>query len=96
MTIGQDRSKKKDRLLPYKLLAYFMFGKETDLTWIYSLGSGLVKIETGPASRDMYVRVSQFWDALEWLDEHSFIKIKSGRGERRGTCILKLVTPPNL
>ncbi len=83
----------KDRLVPYKILAYLLYSGPRP--WLEPLGGGRVRLRTGDASRHFRLKSSVLWEALYWLEKHKMLQgVQKER--KRGTVILVLQASDNL
>ena len=85
----------RDRLLPHKFLDILLYAPEENIDWMTILASGEVRIETGPASRHLKMRVAQLWEAIWWLLEHRFVD-DVRKEQKRGSVVITLRQPPNI
>lgn len=85
----------KERLVPYRLLAYLLYTPSEGSEWLEMVDEDTIRIKTGPCSRMFRMRIVQLWDALFWLEESQLIyKVK--KEKVRGTAIIKLKQPTNI
>ena len=82
----------RQRLLPYKILGYLLYASKP---WLESAEPGVVRVTTGPASRELRMRVSNVWEALYWLEDQGLIQTVL-KERKRGTALVLLVQPPNM
>lgn len=78
----------RQRTVPYKLLAYMLYGRET---WLSRPETGLVRVDTGKMARKLRVSNSRLWEAFEWLAEHKLVtEVVSSK---RGTITARVKKP---
>ena len=87
--------KQKQRLIPYRLLAYLLFSPTENSEWIENISEDSVRIYTGPCSRIFRMKIVQLWEAIFWLEEQGLIE-KVKKEKKRGTAIIKLKQPTNI
>ena len=85
--------KQKDRLVPYKLLVYLLYGQGLD--WLQQLEDGKVRVITGPAARALRLKSTNLWIALYWLEEQKLVKYVK-KEQKRGQVIVALQMPSSL
>lgn len=85
----------RERLIPYRILAYLLYSPLSQLEWVESAGAGEVRIFTGDAARALRMKNAALWEALYWLEENKLIK-KVKKEKKRGTCIVVLKQPTNI
>lgn len=83
----------KDRLVPYKLLAYLLYSGPRP--WLQPLGGSRVRLRTGEASRFFRLKSSLLWQALYWLEEHELLE-EVAKERKRGTAVLTLKPSTNV
>lgn len=81
----------RDRLLPYKLLAYMLYH---ECEWLEVVSPGTVRLYPGKAARALRFRHNQIIKTLEWLTTHELVK--NVRTDKWGSRIIKLKSPDNL
>lgn len=77
----------KTRTAPFRLLVYFLYGKQD---WIEDVGSGIIRVKTGPASRLLRVSSADFWSHLYWLETAGLV-VKIQKEKKRGTVLVHLL-----
>ena len=82
----------KDRLLPYKILAYLLYS-ETE--WIEPLKGGKVRLTTGQMSRALRIKNSRLWEQLYWMERQRLIS-SIDKEEKRGHAVITLMPPRNI
>ncbi len=85
----------RERLIPYRLLAYLLYARPIELEWLSSAGDKKVRVSTGPASRELRMRNAQLWEALYWLHEQGLIK-QVEKEKKKGTALVTLIQPTNI
>jgi len=85
----------KDRLLPYKLLAYLLYSPLDNVDWAESVDDGIIRVYTGPMSRAFRIKISQLWETIFWLEEKGLIE-KVKKEKKRGTAVVQLRSPTNI
>lgn len=85
--LKQGLQEHKDRYLPYRILAYLLYGYHE---WLRELPEGSLELKTGPLSRRMRVTSARLIDALEWLDTYKLVQIEE---RRKGYCRLRVQKP---
>ena len=85
----------RERLLPYRILAYLLYSPMRDLEWAESAGSNEVRLFTGEAARALRMKNSALWEALYWLEENKLIK-RVKKEKKRGTAVVVLKQPTNI
>ena len=85
----------RERLLPYRLLAYLLYARPIELRWLESIGDDQVRVTTGEAARDLRMRNAQLWEALFWLRDNQLV-LSVEKERKRGSAIIKLVKPTNI
>lgn len=93
-------NKTKDRLLPYKLLAYLLYSppadglEENKEMWFSRLPDGKLLVNTGHCARAVKMKSDLLWKAFYWLNDNNLIIIEKTR--KRGEAIVTLIPPKNL
>ena len=85
----------RQRLIPYRILAYLLYAPEGDIPWIESISDDEVRVSTGDASRDLRLKNTNLWDALYWLEEAMLVKSVK-KEKKRGSAVIKLLPPTNI
>lgn len=80
----------KDRLVPYKVLAYLLYAE--DRNWLDNLGEGRVRLITGDAARFFRLKIALLWEALYWLEKYKLVESVS-KERKRGSAIIQLKSP---
>jgi hypothetical protein len=85
----------RERLVPYRILAYMLYANPEALEWLSSAGTDKVRVSTGDASRALRMRNAQLWDALYWLRDNQLI-LDVEKERKRGSAIITLLQPTNI
>lgn len=85
----------RERLLPYRLLAYLLYGSDREFDWLEQLDSGKVRIITGDCARSLRMKNVKLWESLRWLRDNKLID-KLEKEDKRGSVLVYLRTPTNL
>ena len=85
----------RQRLIPYRILAYLLYAPENAVEWLSEAGESKVRVSTGDAARAFKLRNKAFWDALYWLEDNKLLA-KVAKERKRGSVIITLVPPTNL
>jgi len=85
----------RERLIPYRILAYMLYAAPGDIEWLESVSEDEVRITTGDAARDLRMKNTNLWDALYWLEENKLVK-KVKKEKKRGTVVVTLKQPTNI
>lgn len=76
----------RERLLPYRILAYLLYA---DQTWLTEVGPGQVRVVTGEAARFFRLKISLLWEALYWLEKNQLVD-KITKERKRGAALVSL------
>lgn len=87
--------KQKERLVPYRLLAYLLYAPTDGSEWCESISTDTVRISTGPCSRVFRLKIVQLWEAIFWLEEQGLIASVK-KEKKRGTAVIQLRQPTNI
>lgn len=60
----------RDRLIPYRILVFLLYG---NASWRVQLESGEQQLAIGPASRHFRITVARMRDQLQWLHAQGFL-----------------------
>ena len=85
----------RDRLIPYRILAYLLYAKPGDMDWLEGLSEKQVRVTTGDAARYLRMKNAHLWQALYWLRDNQLIA-KVEKEEKRGTAVITLKQPTNI
>lgn len=85
----------KERLIPYRLLAYLLYSPADDIEWLEMVDMNTVRIKTGPCSRLFRMKIIQLWDAIFWLEQQGLVESVK-KEKKRGTAVIKLKVPTNV
>lgn len=85
----------RQRLLPYKLLGYFLYTPEEAVDWLERVSENEVRVTTGPCSRELRMKISALRDAIFWLYDQGLVEAVTPE-RKRGTLIVKLRQPTNI
>lgn len=85
----------RERLIPYRILAYLLYAPPGSLDWLESVSEDEVRVITGDAARELRMENKALWEALHWLQDASLVS--SVRKERkRGSAVITLKQPTNI
>ena len=85
----------RDRNIPYRLLAYLLYGTPDSCEFVDYLGNNKVRLYTPECSQQLKFRIVQIWDTLKWLYEQGLIEDYDNE-ETRGTAVITLKVPDNI
>ena len=85
----------RERLVPYRILAYMLYAPTASTEWLSSAGTDKVRVSTGEASRSLRMRNAQLWEALYWLRDNQLI-VDVEKERKRGSAIITLLQPSNI
>lgn len=88
--MGSVTTTTRQRLLPYRVLAYLLYAKER--TWVSTVQAGQVRIITGAAARFFRMKITVLWETLYWLEKNKLI-ISVEKERKRGSVIINLKSP---
>lgn len=77
----------KQRLLPYRVLAYLLYVPHAP--WLVKVSPGVIKIKTAEAARFLKIKNNILWDAFRWLEQQELV-VSVNKEARRGTAIITL------
>lgn len=84
----------REKLIPYRILAYLLYAPVESTDWILAVESNLIRVSTGPMGRALKMRNAQLNEALRWLEENHLVE-ELIRG-KKGTLVIKLRKPSNI
>ena len=84
-----------ERLVPYRILAYLLYARPIEVSWLEVVSDNQVRIITGDAARDLRMKNSNLWDALYWLETNKLVK-SIAKEKKRGSAIITLKQPTNI
>lgn len=85
----------KDRLTPYRLLAFLLYSPTQASHWIERIDNNQVRIYTGPCSRTFRLKIADIWQHIYWLEEQGLLE-KVRKEKKRGTAVIRLKQPTNI
>ena len=85
----------RERLVPHVLLDYLLYAPEDATEWLECISADEVRVTTGVASRALRMKISNFREALFWLEDQGLV-LKVSQERKRGTLIVRLKQPTNI
>lgn len=78
----------KERLVPYRLLAYLLYIPAA--SWLEVKEKGVVRVNTADMARFFKLKNTSLWDGLNWLERQELV-VSVSKEKKRGyaTIILK-------
>jgi hypothetical protein len=82
-------------MIPYRILSYLLYAPTESLEWLSIDSDSKVRVTTGPAARDLRIKIQALWEALYWLRDQDLV-VEVQKDRKRGTAIIHLKQPTNI